>query len=73
MFGNDNRTQLEHRAHANLGARWFETEVLRVNGESDLNRSFTETDISSPLQFFDLRVATACEVQSEDEYPPTYP
>ena len=29
-----------------------------------------ETDVSSPLQFFDLRAANECEQQSEDEYPP---
>ena len=41
-----------------------------VNGEADLSRSFSETDRGSALQFFDLRVANECEVESEDEYPP---
>jgi hypothetical protein len=41
-----------------------------VTPEGDLSRSYTETDSSSPLQFFDLRVANACEALSRDEYPP---
>lgn len=43
-----------------------------VNGTADVSRSYTETDPSSPLQFFDLRVANACEVLSLDEFPPTF-
>jgi hypothetical protein len=42
----------------------------RTNPESDLTRSYTETDVSSPLQFFDLRVANLCEQESLDEFPP---
>ena len=42
-----------------------------VNGTMDVSRSYMETDPSSPLQFFDLRVANACEVLSLDEFPPT--
>jgi hypothetical protein len=45
---------------------------MLVNGEADLGRSFTETDASARLQFFDLRVANECEVLSEDEFPPGY-
>lgn len=43
----------------------------RVNPEGDLSRGHVETDRSSPLQFFDLRVANGCEDESLDEYPPT--
>ena len=35
-----------------------------------LGLEHVETDLSSPLQFFDLRAANECEQQSEDEYPP---
>jgi len=42
----------------------------RVNPESDLARSHVETDTSSRVQFFDLRVANECELQSLDEFPP---
>ena len=41
-----------------------------VNPAGDVARSFTEVDPSAVRQFFDLRVANACEVQSVDEYPP---
>lgn len=40
-----------------------------VNGEANTARSHEETDLSERLQFFDLRVANACEVVSEDEFP----
>jgi len=43
-----------------------------VNGEGDVSRSFTETDTSARRQYFDLRVANGCEVQSDDEFPPGY-
>jgi hypothetical protein len=42
----------------------------RVNPEADVTRSHAETDTSSWLQFFDLRVANGCEVESLPEYPP---
>ena len=42
-----------------------------ANPELDLARTFTETDTSSRLQFFDLRVANACEVESADDEPPS--
>jgi hypothetical protein len=41
-----------------------------ANPELDVRRRHDENDRGSRLQFFDLRVATACEVQSLDEYPP---
>jgi len=41
-----------------------------VNGFADTGRTYTETDRSSPLQFFDLRVANGCGELSVDEYPP---
>jgi hypothetical protein len=43
----------------------------RVNPEGDVSSSFAEVDTSEDLQFFDLRVANACEAQSLDEFPPT--
>jgi len=47
-----------------------------VNGTMDLMREYTETDPGAgsgvDLQFFDLRVANACEILSLDEFPPTY-
>jgi hypothetical protein len=44
----------------------------QANAEADLGRTHVETDESAPLQFFDLRVASACEQVSADEYPPSY-
>jgi hypothetical protein len=41
-----------------------------VSAEPALLREHVETDLSSRLQFFDLRAANECEQQSEDEYPP---
>ena len=41
-----------------------------VNPEPDLSLSFTEIDASAWLQFFDLRIANECEVQSGDDEPP---
>ena len=41
-----------------------------ANPEADLRRSHAETDVTSWLQFFDLRVANECEAISEDEFPP---
>ena len=45
---------------------------LRVNPEGDLTRSDTRTDMRSWIQFFDLRVANGCEIESDPEYPPGY-
>ena len=42
-----------------------------VTGLAAAAREHRETDASSPLQFFDLRVANGCERLSEDEYPPS--
>ena len=36
--------------------------------EGLLGRTFPQADTSSPLQFFDLRAADTCEVQSPNEY-----
>jgi hypothetical protein len=44
---------------------------VTANGSTDRSRAFSEADASSPLQFFDLRVANACEQLSIDEYPPS--
>jgi hypothetical protein len=43
---------------------------VRANPEADVARSHVETDASAWLQFFDLRVANACEDESLDEFPP---
>jgi hypothetical protein len=40
-----------------------------VTPEGGVARSYTETDSSSPLQFFDLRIANACEDESLDDEP----
>lgn len=45
---------------------------FHVNGEGDLSRQHVETDVTSRLQFFDLRVANGCEDLSLDEFPPGY-
>jgi hypothetical protein len=56
-----------------LKARLDPTAIFfRANPEGDLSRSFTETDSSASRQFFDLRVADACEQESADEFPPGY-
>lgn len=44
--------------------------IRRFRCLSDLALSFTETDVSAWLQFFDLRIANACELQSRDDEPP---
>jgi hypothetical protein len=46
------------------------TRFARVNPEGDLSLSWVETDASAPLQFFDLRIASACEDESADDEPP---
>jgi len=38
--------------------------------EGERGRSLIERDEGAALQFFDLRVANPCEVESEDEFPP---
>ena len=42
----------------------------RTNPEGSTALGHAETDASSPLQFFDLRVASACEDVSPREWPP---
>ncbi|MEM7248393.1 MAG: PPC domain-containing protein [Acidobacteriota bacterium] len=42
----------------------------RVNPMGDTTLEYTETDLGSPVQFFDLRVSNTCGAISEDEYPP---
>jgi hypothetical protein len=41
-----------------------------VNAEGHLSTTWTETDTSEPLQFFDIRVANPCEIQSLADDPP---
>ena len=40
--------------------------------EAYLATTFTETDTSAWIQFFDLRVADLCENESAREYPPGF-
>ena len=46
-----------------------ENDFGRVNPEGDPSLAYTETDTSSLLQFFDLRIANLCEEESPDEFP----
>lgn len=44
----------------------------QVNPERQTAPTWTETDTSRTLQFFDVRIANSCEEQSLDDEPPTY-
>jgi hypothetical protein len=44
---------------------------VRASAEGERGRSHVERDESARLQLFDLRVANPCEVESEDEFPPS--
>jgi hypothetical protein len=44
----------------------------RVNPEADLSLSYSETDTSGWLQFFDLRIANDCELESLREWGPGF-
>ena len=46
------------------------TPFTRLNADGSLARSYTETRRTARLQFFDLRVANACEDESLREYGP---
>ncbi|MEM7247773.1 MAG: FG-GAP-like repeat-containing protein [Acidobacteriota bacterium] len=63
------RALLPDEAYHLLKARGVPMGFAQANPDDDTSRSFTETDTSSPLQFFDLRVES-CSVLSADEYPP---
>lgn len=41
-----------------------------VNGTDSVARLFSDLDTNASLQFFELRVASACDELSRDEYPP---
>jgi hypothetical protein len=43
-----------------------------INGENQLAQTWVETDAAHPVQYFDLRIANSCEVQSLDDEPPGY-
>jgi len=45
---------------------------VMVNDEQDLSLEHVETDLSSWIQLFVLRVANACEAVSAREYPPGF-
>jgi len=57
--------------HVHLLKAWRDPEEFfrRVNREADISRSYTETDRSARLQFFDLRLANKCEGEAGPEYP----
>lgn len=44
----------------------------RANGEGAVLQTFSDVDASSSLQFFDVRIANACEEVSRAEYPPSH-
>ena len=57
--------------HFHLLKAWSDpSSFSRVNPEGDTALEHVETDTTTRLQFFDLRVANACEDQSADEFPP---
>ena len=43
-----------------------------ADGEGQLTTTWTDTDPLHPLQYFDLRIANTCEIQSVDDEPPGY-
>jgi hypothetical protein len=45
---------------------------VMINAEQDVALAYSETDVSSWIQFFDLRIANACEAVSDREYPPGF-
>jgi hypothetical protein len=44
----------------------------RVNPEGQLTTTWVDVDTANPLQFFDIRIANACEIESEDDEPPFF-
>lgn len=60
--------------HFHLRKAWIDPAdpFIRINREADLSRTFTETDRSAWLQFFDVRVANKCEGEAWPEYPPGF-
>ena len=46
------------------------TVLVKVNPEDQTTLTWTETDVSSTLQFFDVRIANSCEEESLDDEPP---
>jgi hypothetical protein len=49
-----------------------EDSFFASNPEGDLSLGSQDTDVTSRLQFFDLRVADRCESLSADEFPASY-
>ena len=47
-----------------------DTDFVLISPEPYTERQWIESDPSSALQFFDLRVANPCETESADEFPP---
>jgi len=43
-----------------------------LNPEADLALTWTETDVATRIQFFDLRIANRCELVSGDDEPPGF-
>ena len=46
--------------------------LTMVNGEADLSTRYAENDRSAWLQFFDVRIASECELVSADDEPPYF-
>ena len=55
----------EH-VHVRKSPRDARGPFVRVSAEGDPGASFSETDVSASLQFFDVRIASACEDESRD-------
>ena len=55
--------------HYHVLKGYDETSFAMVNAEGQLPVTWTETDTSRWLQFFDIRVANTCEIQSLDDEP----
>jgi hypothetical protein len=43
-----------------------------IDPEGDLSLTWTETDVATRVQFFDLRIANRCEIVSGDDEPPGF-
>lgn len=46
-----------------------ETSFTMINPEGQLATGWTEVDATRPLQFFDVRIANPCEIESLDDEP----
>ena len=44
----------------------------RVNPEGQLTTTWIDVDTANKLQFFDIRIANTCEIESADDEPPFF-